>query len=558
MKEQDTILVCAAWPYVNGDIHIGHLPGYFIPGDITARYFRLLGKKVAFVSGTDCHGTPITVEADKRGITPQEIVKEYDPKVREIIDVYDFSYDNFSTTTTENHKKVTQDIFLKLLNNGFIIKKKTKQYFSEQEDRFLPDRYVEGECPFCHAEEQRSDQCENCGRSLDFGALINPYSKISGAKVTFKETEHYFLDFSKLQEKIKKFVETGKERWRKWIYNETIGWIKEGLEPRAITRDIDWGIEIPKDKIPEDMMIEKIESKRFYVWFEAVIGYLSATIEYCEKNNINYEVFWKNPKSKHYYVMGQDNVTFHTIFWPGQLIGADKDFILPYLPSAVKFLNANGKKLSKSRGNIIDALDVAKKFGAEYVKFYLVAIMPENKESNWDWKHFKDVINKNLVGNIGNFINRTLVFTAKNFDVKELSDISPSSEILEKTSITFESVRNSIENHKFTQMLDLILDYSSFGNKYFNEKEPWNLIKHDRAATLECIYNCLYILNNLRILLTPLLHESMSKLSKMVGWEPILGIEGEDKFVPSEVDIDSLNLNDFQILFNKIEVDKLG
>ncbi|BCX14243.1 MAG: methionine--tRNA ligase [Candidatus Dojkabacteria bacterium] len=553
MINEETILICGAWPYVNGDIHIGHLPGYFIPGDITARYFRLKGKRVAFVSGTDCHGTPITVEADKRGLTPVQIVEEYDPKVRKLIEIYDFSYDNFSSTVSENHKKVVQDMFISLLNNGYIIKKKTKQYFSEQENRFLPDRYVEGECPICHALEQRSDQCENCGRSLDFGTLINPYSKISKSEVILKETEHYFIDFAKLQDKILNFAKTGEKRWRKWIYQETMGWLKEGLEPRAITRDIDWGIQIPKDRIPTKMLIENIESKRFYVWFEAVIGYLSATIEFCENNNLDYEIFWKNPKSRHFYVMGQDNVTFHTIFWPGQLIASDVEYTLPYLPSAVKFLNANGLKLSKSRGNIIDAMDVAQKYGTEAVKFYIISIMPENKESNWDWKHFQEVINKNLVGNIGNYINRVIVFTSKNFSNEDFDGLNASQNVVEFTNKTFIEVRKAIEEHKFTQMLNLILEYSSFGNKYFNDSKSWELVKTDKTRASQNIYDCLYILNNLRILLTPILHKSMKNLSHMLGWKPVEPVLGKDNYSPSEVDITNLQFKDIKILFKKIE-----
>lgn len=277
------IFIASAWPYVNGDIHIGHLAGYFIPADIFARYSRAVGFKTLWVSGADCHGTPITVEADKRKITPEELVKEYIPKVHRVINAYNLEFDLFTSTTTETHKKVTQEFFLNLLENNYIKKKKSLQYYSSQDNKFLPDRYVEGTCPHCDAKDQRADQCESCGRTLDFGELINPVSKLTKSKVELKETEHYFLALDELSQEINKFVDQSKGRWKSWVWSETKSLIQEGLKPRAITRDIDWGISIPNEQIPFDMQIENIDTKKFYVWFEAVIGYFSASIEYCEK-----------------------------------------------------------------------------------------------------------------------------------------------------------------------------------------------------------------------------------------------------------------------------------
>jgi methionyl-tRNA synthetase len=341
------IFIGAAWPYVNGDLHIGHLAGYLLPADIFSRFCRLCGYETLMVSGTDCHGTPITVEADKRGVKPEDIVSEYTPKIHYLLKLYDLTFDIFTSTTTENHKKITQEFFLRLLKNGYIFKAKQLQYFSPEEKRFLPDRYVEGKCSFCGAEEQRGDQCEKCGRVLNPGELINPVSKLTKKPVTLKETEHYFLDYSKLQPLIESYVKESKH-WRKWVYEESLAWLKEGLKPRAITRDLDWGIEIPEKEIPDEMKLESFEHKRFYVWFEAVIGYFSASVEWANKNSRDFREFWQNEDCLHYYFMGKDNLSFHTLFWPGQLLGQHMNLNLPYFPWVNNFLFLEGQKFSKS------------------------------------------------------------------------------------------------------------------------------------------------------------------------------------------------------------------
>jgi len=342
------IFIGVAWPYVNGDLHIGHLAGYLIPADIFSRYSRLKGYKTLMVSGADCNGTPITVEADIRKISPEKLIAEYMPKVLELIKTYKTTYDIFTSTRTENHFRIVQEFFLNLLNNGYILKRKTLQYFSEKEKKFLPDRYVEGICKFCKAKEQRGDQCENCGKSLNPGDLIQPKSKLTGSEVVLKETEHYALDYSKLQKEIENFV-FNSNHWREWVFNETVGYLKEGLKARDITRDLDWGVPLPKEKINKNFLIENIENKRFYVWFEAVIGYFSATVEWAEKNNENWEDFWLNPSCLHYYFMGKDNLIFHTIFWPCELLGQKKNYNLPYFPAVNNFLLLEGKKFSKEQ-----------------------------------------------------------------------------------------------------------------------------------------------------------------------------------------------------------------
>jgi len=507
------IFIGAAWPYVNGDIHVGHLAGYLIPADIFSRFSRLKGYETLMVSGTDCHGTPITLEADKRKISPQELIDLYTPKVHQIIKTYNITYDIFTSTTTDNHKKITQDFFLNLLNNGYILKKKSFQYFSQKDNRFLPDRYVEGECKFCHAKEQRGDQCENCGRNLDPGDLINPKSKITNSEVILKETEHYFLDYSKLQKEIEDFV-FNSHHWREWVYNETIGFLKEGLKERAITRDIDWGIQLPIEKIPKNLLIENIHQKRFYVWFEAVIGYFSATIEWSEKNNKNWEDFWLNPSCKHYYFAGKDNLNFHTIFWPAQLIGQKKGYNLPYFPAINNFLLLEGKKFSKSRGIHIDSLEIAQNYGVDNVRFYISSILPENKDSDFKWQDFKETINNELVNKIGNFIHRVLTFFNDKLNQK-IENENLSNEVLNKTIEVLKKYENYLEKCEIVQAFNLILDYVSFANQYLDKEKPWSL--KEKIKIDEIIFSSLQIINNLRILLWPFIPQSIEKLNEILN-----------------------------------------
>ncbi len=541
------IFIGVAWPYVNGDIHVGHLAGYLIPADIFSRYCRFRGYETLMVSGTDCHGTPITVEADKRKITPQELVNEYHPKVLEIVKTYQATYDIFTSTTTENHKKITQDFFLNLLKNGYILKQKSLQYYSEEEKRFLPDRYIEGECSYCHAKDQRSDQCENCGRSLSPGELINPRSKLTGLPVILKETEHYFLDYSKLQKEIENFV-LPSTHWREWVYNETIGFLKEGLKPRAITRDLDWGVPLPKDKIPSDFLIENIDQKRFYVWFEAVIGYFSATVEWAEKNNRNYEEFWLDPSVRHYYFMGKDNLIFHTIFWPGELIGQKKDYNLPYFPAVNNFLLLEGKKFSKSRGVHLDSLEVAKNYGVDNVRFYIASILPENKDSNWQSSEFKNFINNILVDKIGNFFQRVLSFYREKMG-NEIENKELDKEVREKTEEIFNQFVEKLEKVQIVDAFNLILDYVHFANQYLDKNKPWNLIEKNKKETEKIIYSSFQIINSLRILLWPFIPESMEKLSQFMNLE-IKPEINKNHFHFEE--IKKIEVKDFYPLFKKI------
>lgn len=508
------IFIGVALPYVNGDLHVGHLAGYLIPADIFSRYARLRGYQTLMVSGTDCHGTPITFEADKRGISPAELVNEYTPKILELIKTYRATYDIFTSTMTENHKKISQEFFLNLLKNGYILKQKTLQYYSPEEKKFLPDRYVEGQCSYCQALGQRADQCENCGRSLEPGELINPYSRLTNSKVILKETEHYAFDLTKLQPKIEEFVKNS-THWRSWVYKETVGFLKEGLKPRSITRDLDWGIELPKRSISPSMLIENIDNKRLYVWFEAVIAYFSATVEWADKNNQAWEEFWLDPSCHHYYFMGKDNLIFHTIFWPGELLGQKKNYNLPYFPAVNNFLLLEGQKFSKSRGVHLDSLLLAKEYGVDNVRFYITSILPEHKDANFKWSDFRQVINDELVDKIGNLIHRILVFYRDKLGQE--TDNKIDSEVVKKIEETFHLYKTYLEKVEIVSALKVILNLVDFANEYFDKNKPWQLIKDNEQKCLEVINSALQIVINLRVLLWPIIPESMEKLSILLN-----------------------------------------
>jgi len=516
-KNTSKKLIAVAWPYVNGDIHIGHLAGYLLPADITARYFHATGKDVLMVSGSDCHGTPITIEAEKKGVSPQKIVDTYHKKVVHLFkDVLDLSFDVYTQTNTEQHIKVVQDIFLKLLKDDYIIIDTTKQYYSEKEGRFLPDRYVEGVCKFCGYKEARSDQCDHCGRLLDHESLENPLSKLSNQPVQLKETQHYFVDWSKLEKKILAYLKESGPNWKKWVEQESLGWIKQGLKPRAITRDIEWGIPLPVDQIPADKLIENIDKKRIYVWFEAVIGYLSASKLYTEQGKGNWEDFWKTEDATHYYFMGKDNLVFHTIFWPGQLMAYDSKLHLPDIASINMFLNFAGKQFSKSRGVTVNTKDIVEKYGNDPVRFYLTLIMPENKDSSFDWSNFFTKNNEILVGNLGNFIHRTLSL-ANQTNISSFKNLSVSEKTAKTISSTFSESHTSLTNCHFRQYLEGVLKLSTYGNKMINQEKLWELKKTNPDKFISVLHDLYAIIIALAFLISPLMPTSSQQIFKLLG-----------------------------------------
>ena len=567
LKSDTPILVAAAWPYVNGKIHVGHLVGYFIPADIFARYNRLKGRPVILVSGSDCYGTPITVEADKTGKTPQEIVDIYNPQVLELIKLLNVNYDLYTKTTTDTHKKVVQDLFICLANNGFISKSITKQYYSEQDNKFLPDRYVEGECPVCGFTEARADECDNCGTKFQEGQLKNPISKLTKAPVILKDTEHYFLDLDKLQLQLENYVED-KIFWREWVYAETQGWLKQNLTGRSITRDLDWGIEIPQEGIPENLKLENAENKKFYVWFDAVIGYLSASVEWSDLNKktesspvwTDWKHYWFNEDARHYYFMGKDNLFFHTLWLPGILLGAGKNHQLPYNVSVSQWLNLNSQRFSKSRGVILYPDYVVKNYGLDALRYYLTKVMPENHDTNWDWNEFIAANNNELVANLGNFIHRVLSFhhAHPELNLSERKFLPVDDAVHEEIVECFYNTGRLIEETRFSEALENIMKLSSFGNKYFNDNEPWKFIKVDEVSAAGTIYNCLTLIDNLRKLFHPILPSSMDVLTKMLGYtDEIITKVAQDQWNFTPWDHDQQVSSFIQPLFTKFDPEEV-
>ena len=585
------VLIGVAWPYVNGDIHVGHLGGYLLPADILARFHRLLGHDVLMVSGSDCYGTPITVEADKRGMKPEEVVELYHKKDLELFKLYGLDYNLYTRTTTPKHREVVHELFLKLLDNGYIEKGVMQQYYAVDDKQFLPDRYVEGTCPYCKAGNQRSDQCENCGRWLKDGELIDPVSKLTGSKVTLKDTEHYFLNFEKLEPELRKYLDNNKDNWKKWVWKEADGWLREGLQKRAITRDMDWSMDLPVDKLKErdqSKQLSDFTGKNIYVWFEAVIGYLSATRAWCEMDegntdsifkrdegqSRNWEDWWKNPDSVIYNFMGQDNLVFHTLMWPGQLMGLKDGYQLPKYVVVNKFLNYEGKKFSKSRNWTIDSRMLAEKYGVDLVRYYIARTLPENKEGNFTWEDFVSAVNNELVANFGNLVNRTLTFINSKFggeiEVKESEGYRLDS------SITFNKVGAYLSSEKtspepldedvingpwIVKALDEIMELSRKGNVYFDQQKVWEVVKSDPERAKIILMDLVNLIYDLGVLIYPFLPATSDQIMKMLGKDRVETKVGDSFWfsirsqslgeVPLQ--IKKIKLGEISLLFEKLD-----
>ncbi len=516
----EKILVCVAWPYCNGDLHVGHIAGAYLPADIFARYNRLKGREVLMVSGSDTHGTPIAVKAEKEGITPREVVDYYHPRFIETFQRLGITFDIFTETDTENHWRITQDMFLKLMEKGYIFKDWMQALFCPSCNRFLADRYVEGTCPYCGYPGARGDQCDACGRTLDAIELINPRCKICGGTPEIRLTEHFFLDLPKLNEPLLRWVEDDKEHWRPNVLNPTLATLRSGeLRPRPITRDIEWGIPVP---------VKGYEHKRIYVWFDAVIGYWAATIEWA--NIVGkpeaWREWWQDPSVRSYYFIGKDNIPFHTIIWPGMLIGYG-DLNLPYDVPANEYLTVERKKLSKSRRWVIEIPDFLSRYDPDPLRYTLTVNAPETGDSDFSWEEFLRCNNNELVATWGNLCYRLLVFAHRYFDgrVPEPGELGArEQEVLRTVEEGFQKVGQLLDACRFRAALTETMALAQLVNRYLNEKEPWKLVKEDRASAAAVIYTGLRAVDSLKVLFYPFIPFSSQEIHRMLGYQDdILG-----------------------------------
>jgi methionyl-tRNA synthetase len=517
------ILVCVAWPYCNGDMHIGHIAGAYLPSDIFARYHRLRGSDVLMVSGSDTHGTPITVRAEEEGITPRQVVDRYHPRNAEMMRRLGISFDLFTETDTENHWAVTQQLFLSHLDKGYVYLDRMQQLFCLDCAKWLADRYVEGECPYCGYDGARGDQCDNCGRTYDAVTLIHPRCKLCGAaNIEVRDAEHFFLDLGKLNDPLLGWIDDGdKEHWRSNVINATRSRLESrDLRGRAITRNIQWGIPIP---------LEGYDDKRIYVWYDAVIGYLAASIEWAKVTGQPdaWRAWWNDRAARSYYFIGKDNIEFHTIIWPGMLIGHDPALNLPYDVPANEYLNVEGRKLSKSRRWMIQMADALDRYDPDPWRYALAAGAPESQDANFTWEEFVRRNNDELVATWGNLVNRALTFAYKRFEGKvpapgALEDADRA--MLDEIDPAFERVTALLEAVKLKQALAEAMALADKGNKYLSAREPWKQIKADPAAAATTLFVALKVIDSLKILLAPFLPFSSQKLHEYLGYDgPLFG-----------------------------------
>jgi methionyl-tRNA synthetase len=518
------ILVAPAWPYANGPRHIGHVAGFGVPSDILARYHRLRGNQVLMVSGTDEHGTPIMVAADKEGRTPRETADVYNEVIREDLRDLGLTYDLFTRTTTKNHHHVARDVFRTLFEKGYIIEQSMQVAFSQSTGNTLPDRYIEGTCPYCGFGEARGDQCDNCGRQLDPIDLKDPRSKIDGLPPIFRDTKHLFLDLPAFAERLRDWIEQ-QDHWRANVRRFSLN-LLDDLKPRPVTRDLDWGVRIPVPGYEED------ERKRIYVWFDAVIGYLSASVEWAVTRGTPdaWRDWWQNPDARHYYFMGKDNVTFHTVIWPSMLLGYGSggevgsgrgDLVLPHDVVSSEYLTMEGRQFSTSRNVVIYVRDVLSRYDADALRYFLTIAGPETQDSDFSWAEFVRRNNDELVATWGNLVNRTLTSAYRNFgSVPEPGPLAAADEeLLASIPAKFAAVGAEIEAARFRSALSAAMDLARDANRYLNDAAPWALLETDRARAGTTLYTALRTVDSLKTLLTPFLPFSSQALHELLGYE---------------------------------------
>ncbi|HET8855487.1 MAG TPA: methionine--tRNA ligase, partial [Salinimicrobium sp.] len=552
----------AALPYTNGPIHIGHLAGVYVPADIYARYLRLKGKDVLFVCGSDEHGVPITIKAKKEGVSPQDIVNKYHGIIKKSFEEFGVSFDNYSRTTADIHHKTASEFFLELYNNDKFIEEETQQFYDEKADQFLADRFVTGTCPKCGFEESYGDQCEKCGTSHNATDLINPKSAITGATPTLRKTKHWFLPLDQYEEWLRQWIlEDHKKDWKTNVYGQVKSWLDDGLRPRAVTRDLNWGISVP---------LKDAEGKVLYVWFDAPIGYISATKEWAERENKDWMPYWKDKDTELIHFIGKDNIVFHCIIFPAML-KAQGSYILPQNVPANEFLNLEGEKLSTSKNWAVWLHEYLEDFPGQQdvLRYALTANAPETKDNDFTWKDFQARNNNELVAIFGNFINRVVVLTNKYYGGKipspgEFSDADQ--QVLAELKAYPAVLASSLDRYRFREAQSELMNIARLGNKYLADEEPWKQIKSDEERVKTIMYVALQVASSLAVLSEPFLPFTSGKLKSVLRIPETVKKENGDfdranhwDSVSDEVDHlqPGHQIGEAELLFSKIEDDQI-
>lgn len=536
--------VTTALPYANGPVHIGHLAGVYIPADTYVRYLRMKGEEVLFVGGSDEHGVPITIKAEKEGCTPQDIVDRYHNIIKDSFEKLGISYDIYSRTSSKTHHETASAFFKKLYEDGKFIERESEQFFDPERNKFLSDRYIIGTCPKCGNDHAYGDQCEKCGSSMSPDELINPHSALSGAQLVKKATKHWYLPLDQYEQWLREWIIEGHKEWKPNVYGQVKSWLDNGLQPRAVTRDLDWGVPVP---------VEEADGKVLYVWFDAPIGYISNTIEHCAENGTDWKKWWKDEETKLVHFIGKDNIVFHCIIFPCML-KAYGDYIVPENVPANEFLNLENDKISTSRNWAVWLHEYLEEFPGkqDVLRYVLTANAPETKDNNFTWKDYQDRNNNELLAIFGNFVNRTLVLTHKYFEgkVPAMINLNEKDEAaIEEMNQYPDKIANLLDTYKFREGLSELMNLARLGNRYLTENEPWKQFKTDPERVKTVLAVSLQIVAKLAILSEPFLPFSAKKLQSMIGLEVSGWNQAKETILLNE----NATIGEVELLFTKVE-----
>ena len=543
-KQFKRYTVTTALPYANGPVHIGHLAGVYIPADTYVRYLRMKGEEVLFVGGSDEHGVPITIKAEKEGCTPQDIVDRYHNIIKDSFEKLGISYDIYSRTSSKTHHETAAAFFKKLYEDGKFIERESEQFFDPERNKFLSDRYIIGTCPKCGNDHAYGDQCEKCGSSMSPEELINPHSALSGAKLVKKATKHWYLPLDQYEQWLRDWIIEGHKEWKPNVYGQVKSWLDNGLQPRAVTRDLDWGVPVP---------LEEADGKVLYVWFDAPIGYISNTIEHCAEKGTDWKKWWKDEDTKLVHFIGKDNIVFHCIIFPCML-KAYGDYIVPENVPANEFLNLENDKISTSRNWAVWLHEYLEEFPGkqDVLRYVLTANAPETKDNNFTWKDYQDRNNNELLAIFGNFVNRTLVLTHKYFEGKVPAMINLNEKdnaAIEEMNQYPDKIAHLLDTYKFREALSELMNLARLGNRYLTENEPWKQFKTDPERVKTVLAVSLQIVAKLAILSEPFLPFSAKKLQAMIGLE----VSGWNQAKETVLLNEESQIGEVELLFTKVE-----